>query len=236
MAKRHKRDFSPAERYAVLSTHGPRCYIGGEPIDMLTFEIDHVIPEELLDHPDGLAEVLTQLGRPSDFGINSFGNWLPACGPCNKRKSAAVFEPSPLIQLHLQNAAGKAPQAQQACQVVVRNQELGKAVVTLMRWAAEEPLPEKVRAEIRPLLEDFVGRIPRDSAGDIVRVTPKYSLPLYELLSDDGRLAVVRGPFGVGGGPSTGVDVGPRMRCGSCGGQFFNGTRCVACGAQDDGD
>lgn len=152
MAKRRKRGFTPAERYAILVTHGDRCYLGGEPIDMLTFQVDHVIPEELLDDPPRLVEVLEQLGRKSDFDVNSFENWLPACAPCNNRKRADVFEPSPMVQLALQRASGGADAAREASARTVRTQELAKATNTLMRSASDGPLSAEVKRTLRPLL------------------------------------------------------------------------------------
>lgn len=234
--KRRKRLFTPAERYAVIVTHGQQCYLCRAPIDMSSFHVDHIIPEQLLDKPERLAEVLESLGRPSDFDVNSFENWLPACGPCNILKRELVFEPSGVVQVSLQNAASKAGEAREASRRVVRNQELGRALNTLQRSAISEPLPETLRAELLPLLVDFADHMPPDDATDAVRVTPTYSVPLHELLKDDGATALVRGPVGVGAGPSPERDVAPAMRCGVCGALFFHGTRCVTCGAQDDGD
>src|SRR4051812_27661656 len=76
-----KHVFSAAERYAVFKTHGARCYMCREPVDMASFQVDHVIPESLLDDPERLKHALADLGRLATFEINSFENWLPACGP-----------------------------------------------------------------------------------------------------------------------------------------------------------
>lgn len=228
--------FTPAERYAVYSTHSDRCYLGGEPIDMVTFQVDHIIPEQLLSAPSRLAEALKLLGRDPGFQVNSFENWLPACANCNAKKRSAVFQPSPIVQLHLQIAAEKADAARSACQKVVTSQVLSRAANTLQRAAADGDLPEHVKAALWPLLKDYAGNRSDLSGSDVVRVSPTYVVPLLQLLSDDGHIAVAKGPYGIGGGPSLEAPVSPAMRCPSCGGSFFNGTRCVACGAQDDGD
>lgn len=97
-----KHGFSAAVRYAIFKTHGDRCYICKVPIDMASFQVDHVIPEALLQEPARLQEVLHALGRPADFNVNSFENWLPACAPCNNGKRALVWEHSLLVlQPHL---------------------------------------------------------------------------------------------------------------------------------------
>src|SRR5688572_29425581 len=106
-----KRDFNDEERYAVYTVHGEKCYMCGEPIDLLSMEVDHIIPEKCLDDPDGLAAILAGYGLPPDFDINSFANWLPSCKRCNNRKRDAVFNPTPMVQVELQRAADKAVEA-----------------------------------------------------------------------------------------------------------------------------
>lgn len=97
-----KHSFTPAERYAVFVTHGDRCYLGRELLDMTTFQIDHIIPEHLQEDPRPLQKAIESFGLPDDFNLNSFENWLPACGSCNNRKRASVFEPVPIIKIELQ--------------------------------------------------------------------------------------------------------------------------------------
>jgi hypothetical protein len=59
------------------------------PIDMLTFQVDHVIPEELLSDPSGWPG-LAALGRPETFEVNSFENWLHACALQQPKASSGV--------------------------------------------------------------------------------------------------------------------------------------------------
>jgi hypothetical protein len=101
------------------------------PIDMRGFEVDHVIPESLLDEPERLAKVLNDLGRPDTFNVNSFENWLPACGPCNNSKSSYPWDPSPLIQRRLQDAARRAPKARAMAESTIQKAQLTKALNTL---------------------------------------------------------------------------------------------------------
>jgi hypothetical protein len=44
-------NFSPAERYAVWTAHGEKCYICTRPIDLKTMEVDHLVPESLIGDP-----------------------------------------------------------------------------------------------------------------------------------------------------------------------------------------
>lgn len=106
-----KRPFTSAERYAVFTVHNEKCYMCGEPLDLLSMEVDHVIPETLLDAPEQLESVLTEYNLPAGFNLQSFANWLPACGPCNNRKRSCVFKATTRIQLDLDIAGEKAGQA-----------------------------------------------------------------------------------------------------------------------------
>jgi 5-methylcytosine-specific restriction endonuclease McrA len=87
--------FTPAERYAVFTVHGEKCYLCHKPINLRTMEVDHLIPESLKDDPVRLAAVLVALGRQLNFNLNTYDNWLPACGRCNNEKRNNIFEPSP---------------------------------------------------------------------------------------------------------------------------------------------
>jgi hypothetical protein len=218
--------FSAHERYAVFTVHGEKCYLCGTPLDLLTMQVDHVIPESLLDRPERLSQVLAALGRPAGFSLNSYENWMPACGPCNRRKLDTAFDPSPIVQIVLQRAAARSTAAREAEAKTVTSAQLSRAVNLIQRMAREGPLDTSTLAILRPLVVD--GDVLRTEAN---RGTPVRILPMFSVLSDDGNIKIVKGPYGVGGGPS---NPSPQMRCPSCGNAAFNGARCVMCGAMDD--
>jgi hypothetical protein len=216
--------FTDAERYAVYTVHGERCYLCTKPLDMASMEIDHVIPEALIGSPQ-LPKILSSLGRPEDFKINGFENWLPSCRRCNGEKTKIVFEPSPIIQIRLQKLAEKREEAEAAAAEIVSNRKFSLALNTILR-AGSNRLSAEQLASLRSFVEFHAASPHRENPSAPVRLTP-----LYEVLSDNGRLRVVRGPFGVGGGPSNPF---PEATCPSCGFAAFNGARCVICGAMDD--
>ena len=123
--------FSPAERAAVYSTHGEKCYICGTPINLKTMEVDHILPETLVEKPNELQAALNAFRLPPDFEINSFANWLPACRPCNGTKKYLVFEPTPIIQVHLQRAIAKAPAAKDLAAETVSQRKIANALNVL---------------------------------------------------------------------------------------------------------
>jgi 5-methylcytosine-specific restriction endonuclease McrA len=215
----NKRKFNEAERYAVFTVHAEKCWLCTKPVTLQDMEIDHIIPERLMEEPSELASVRTSLGLPDGFDVQSFENWMPACGPCNERKGSNTFEPTPLIQLHIQKAREKAPKARQLCQEMVGDKKLARAWNTIMRASERGQIPsEDVRR--------FVAFHERNRAEEIAN-TPVLLTGIFRLIKEIDGLQLVEGPFGVGAGPAK---PSIHMTCGVCGNAFFNGVRCVTCG------
>lgn len=128
-----KYKFSSAQRYAIFLTHGMKCYLCDVPLDLTSMTVDHVLPEHLLATPSLAASTKLALGLPASFQLNSFENWMPACGSCNAKKSELQFEPSLLFQVHLQRLVAKAEQARRLCDEIVSNRHVSSALNTLER-------------------------------------------------------------------------------------------------------
>jgi hypothetical protein len=209
--------------------HGERCYMCGCPLDLKTMEVDHVIPESLQSDPERLAEVLLSFGRPTTFSLNSYENWMPSCRPCNGRKLALVFEPTPLIQALLQKAALKAGEAAALAVESVSKKKIANAINVLQRADERGELSEEIRTLLLPLIAFQVQHRSPEMVGEVIRLTP-----LFTVLSDDGLMQVVQGPYGVGGRPTSPTSHGT-WKCSSCGSAAaWNGARCVICGQMDD--
>jgi len=224
--------FNQRERHAVYTVHRQRCYVCGAALTMKTMQIDHVVPESVAGDATTLSEVCADLGLPADFDVNGYENWLPACAECNGKKREMVWRPSLLAQLALQRAAERAPKAREVAARLVSDQKVASALAVLEAANGEGDLTDEAKEQLRPLLEAYVQDRAEENAGDPVRVTPSYTVPLYEILGDDGQSVTVRGPYGVGGGPSGTASAA--MRCSSCGLPYFSGARCVICGMMDD--
>lgn len=213
-----KRQFSDEERYAVYTVHGEKCYMCFEPLDLMTMEVDHVIPETLLGDSTRLAEVLCSYGLSPSFDLQSFANWLPACGPCNNKKRSSVFNPTPLSQLALQIAQEKAPKAMELSRSRVSAQTVSKAWNTIKRAMAAGEVNESIRSAIDEFAAFHAPKREPEVVAQPIRLTP---------------LIVVRGPYGAGGGP-IGPDIDSSFRCPTCGSVAWNGVRCVVCGEMSD--
>jgi len=76
------------QRMAIWLAHKKRCAHCDEPIMRFKdLEIDHALPESLLNNPDELEKIKVEYGLGSEFEINSYDNWVPSCIKCNQRKS-----------------------------------------------------------------------------------------------------------------------------------------------------
>ncbi len=53
-------DRSAVHRHAIFTVHDEKCYMCGTPLDMQSFEVEHLIPESL--EGQQLASALDQVG------------------------------------------------------------------------------------------------------------------------------------------------------------------------------
>lgn len=149
--------FSNAERWAIFSVYDQHCYICRRPLDFRSMVVDHIIPENLLDDGRSLQKILDDLGLSPSFSINDFGNWLPACAPCNLKKSTAIFRSTPLIQIELDRCAGKATKAKKVAEKSVSDKQIGNAFAAIQRASEQKTLDPK---DIAPLIKDFIRNNP----------------------------------------------------------------------------
>lgn len=218
----------PHLRYALFTLHGEKCYICRTPVDLKTMEVEHIVPESLLNDSDELRKVLQSLGRSQSFHVNSVENWLPACPSCNKRKAAAPFEPSLLVQLALQDAAAKGAKVQELAANAIRDRQIQNALNVLERAKTDGLLNEATKAQLKPLLDFHTAH--RDPLlGD----TPTKLTP-FEEIGERGGIRLARGPYGIGARPA-GPNVHSSFDCPNCGtAGAWNGARCVVCGMMND--
>jgi hypothetical protein len=137
-------------------------------------EVDHIIPETLLEDPARLTEVLAAFGLPNDFDLNSYLNWMPSCRPCNNRKRATVFRPAPIILVELQKAAEKAEKAVERAMQRVSAQAVSRAWNTIKRAAATATLADYIRGEIIQFAGFHIPKREPEVAGGPIRLGPGY--------------------------------------------------------------
>ena len=139
-------------------------------------EVDHVLPECLLSTPSEYEAAKSTLGRPDSFKLNSFENWLPVCGSCNKKKAALKFEPSLLIQVKLQQLAKKANKARRLCDEIVSIRKVSIALNALERsQESGQVLDDPTRERLLALL-GFASERAFVPKGQPLRLTQSYQL------------------------------------------------------------
>ena len=212
----------------VSSLHGDRCYICRVPLPYLSMTIDHVIPESLEDSPSELARLRAELGLPASFRVNSYENWLPACSPCNSTKRANVFRPSLQVQGWLERAAARADEARALEAQGLSDLKVSRAIGVIRAASEGQTLTPAHLQSLEPLLSAIVDA--REAAD---RTRPVKLTATLELLSDNGLVRVYRGPYGIGGAPSTDTPSSSFV-CPTCGFAAWNGARCVYCGQTSD--
>src|SRR4051812_20691503 len=94
-----KKKFSPIKRWAIWLGHVRRCCYCVEPIELNNVHIDHVIPESYNEKLE-LVNILSELGLPSYFDLNSPENLVPVHSRCNLQKGDLLYHPSSIRHYH----------------------------------------------------------------------------------------------------------------------------------------
>ena len=224
-----KQRFTPFQRYAIFTVHGEKCYLCTCPVDLKSMQIDHILPENLLEKPNDFREIRSALGLSDDFVINSYENWLPACASCNNKKRDKVFSPTPMISLILDGAAQKADAVRKLVDEAVTRKKVASALNTLQRANENGDLTDEDKKAAKELMPFHEEVRTEETKGDPLRITP-----LYRVLFEDEFKKVVSGPYGTGVRPSGNLVHGSWdcPNCGSIG--AWSGARCIICGMMDD--
>lgn len=171
-----KYKFSPHQRHAIWTVHLEKCYLCSKPIDLLSMQVDHIIPESLLENKDDLSNVISGFGLPSNFDLNSYSNWMPSCSACNRSKSNSVFNPSPLIQLQIERAREKAKQVTKLAEKSASKREITKALNTLERAHSDAGLSDEVKSSLQPLIEFQEQERSSENIFYGIRLSPDYEV------------------------------------------------------------
>jgi len=83
--------FNFFERRAIWEAHGKRCAYCGDPLSFAQLEIDHILPEALLDDDELCNRILGEQGLSAEFSLHGYENLQPSCRRCNARKLAETF-------------------------------------------------------------------------------------------------------------------------------------------------
>lgn len=221
-----KHNFTNEERFAVFRAHGEKCYICRRLIDFQSMEVDHVIPEMLLEDPPTLSRALADFGLPPQFNLKLFSNWLPTCRQCNGTKANLLFTPSPLIQLQLQKAIAKAEKVAKMADAQVGSRAISNALGTIQSALAAGSLTPSHALKIRGLASQLTENREPEMENQPLQITPQFGI-----ISESNGVRILQGPYGVGTSP---LNPTGDFICVVCGRSGWNGARCIFCGNWDD--
>lgn len=172
----NKYSFSNSERYAVYTIHTEKCYLCTKPIDLASMEVDHILPEQLLENKKLLKSTLESFGLTESYNINSYENWMPSCRRCNNKKSQIIFKPTPIVQIELQKAKNKAKKVEKLVNDTVSKQKVSRALNIVKQAFNSGELSDSQIEEIQPLIKFHNNNRSRDLKKKEFKVTPTFKV------------------------------------------------------------
>ncbi len=124
--------FSAAEREAIWLAHEKKCAYTRELIDVSSFHIDHIVPENLADDPQKFEETKAKLNLGAAFELTSYGNLLPCKPGANGQKGSIIMEPA-RIHYFLTIAADKKAEIEQRLQQIEKRRNRSRALILLQQ-------------------------------------------------------------------------------------------------------
>jgi hypothetical protein len=177
-----KYQFSDIERMAIWKAYKSKCEYCRELIRFSDLEIDHILPESLLDNPDDLEEIKTKYGLGSEFEINSYYNWIPSCSRCNRTKSNKIYSKSGIF--HLLEMVAK-PKHEEISRIEQSLQKTMKKEGFLTRTEANQVIEEY----IKDLIVNNLIMSPATKRRD--RWIDEYLSKAYQLITEKVAFSVV---------------------------------------------
>jgi len=168
--------FTTAQRYAIFINHGMKCYICDHPLYFNSMQVDHILPERLLKDDVQFKVIRSLFNLADSFDINSYENWMPACGPCNLKKGQIEFAPTPLIQIQLRKASNKAAKTSAIAAKAVSTRQVSLALGALEKaHESGQEFDEEIRRRLSELVQfsSEQGLIPK---GQTFMFTQSYQL------------------------------------------------------------
>jgi 5-methylcytosine-specific restriction endonuclease McrA len=122
--------FDILTRAALWNSYGNKCFYCTEPLDWEDLEIDHILPERLMQEPEALRKVLTEYGLDAGFEVNGLSNLVPCHSRCNSRKLGKVFTKN-VVLYYLSLTTPKVPAIQKEIDKLEKRKDKGKLLSKL---------------------------------------------------------------------------------------------------------
>lgn len=147
-----KQKFSAVQREALWLAHNKKCAYTRGLLDISSFHIDHVIPENLAEEPIALEEVIAQLGLDSNFNLHGYENLLPCQPGTNLHKNSLLLDPAPL-HFFLNIASSKKAEVEANLVQIEKRQDANRALILLQQCLESGKLSA---LEVAKILEENI--------------------------------------------------------------------------------
>lgn len=127
-----KQKFSASQREALWLAHERKCAYTRKTLDISSFHIDHIIPENLADDHIKFEQIKTSLRLSSNFDLYGYENLLPCRAEANLQKGALIFDPAH-THFFLGIAASKKSEVQRNLKKIEARNNRGKALILLQQ-------------------------------------------------------------------------------------------------------
>lgn len=87
-----KQDVPLIMKVALWHAHKKRCIYCHEYFRFNELWVEHILPQKLKGNANELARVLKAYDLDDDFDLDGYGNLLPCCASCNRKKGGLIFE------------------------------------------------------------------------------------------------------------------------------------------------
>lgn len=228
-----KQNLSTAQRQAIWTVHGERCYLCHQLCVFSDTEIDHVIPERLVG-TDELPQILEALGLDAAFNLLSYENFLPSHRGCNRRKSGRAFNPSPIIQHEIERAIEKKTLVEKLIEKMDKKLKKDKVFADALILIEAGEIDEKdirLLQEAELSLREINAPFREPDRTD----QPLMLSPQLQIIHQDEHRTIVKHPSGrVGHTAPVGKGSHWSWSCPNCGVTGWSGAMCIQCGMMSD--
>ncbi|WP_299934560.1 HNH endonuclease signature motif containing protein [uncultured Pelagimonas sp.] len=228
-----KQKLSTAQRQAIWTIHGERCYLCHQLCAFSDTEIDHVIPERLAG-TDELPQTLEALGLDAAFNLLSYENFLPSHRSCNRRKSGHAFKASPIIQHEIERAIEKKTLVEELIEKTDKRRKKDKVFADALILIEAGEIDEKdikLLHEAELSLREINAPYREPDRTD----QPLMLTPQLQIIHQDQYRTIVQHPSGrVGHTAPAGKGSHWNWNCPNCGVTGWSGAMCIQCGMMSD--
>ena len=125
-----RKEIPTSRRAAIWRAHNQRCIYCTELVSFSDLDIDHIIPNSLLDRQQELVRLKEEYGLSKTFDIDGLSNLVPSHRHCNLQKLGQVLPKNRALHF-LSIAEAKTPKAQKIEKEIRRQIERDNVTVLL---------------------------------------------------------------------------------------------------------